>query len=191
MLVFLPGIDRVSHVLWATIEPPEVYRNPLPMTAEKRSAGAEALRAYYVYTDALIGRLLERYDRERDLVIVASDHGFEAGQKLGYLTGVHHGVAAIDGVLFARGPGVVRPRPPHPGFSVNDITPTVLAWWGLPVARDMDGRPLPILQEADVEWVASLADTPVERLPARSSGAEEEILEQLRALGYLERDAAE
>ena len=191
MLVFLPGIDRVSHVLWATLEPPEVYKNPLPMTAEKRSAGADALRAYYVYTDALIGRLLERYDAELDLGVVVSDHGFEAGQKLGYLTGVHDGIDAVDGVLFARGPGIVRPAAPHRRYSVNDITPTVLAWLGLPVAEDMDGRPLPILSGIEPEWVASLADTPVERLDARPSGAEDEILEQLRALGYFEHEEQE
>jgi predicted AlkP superfamily phosphohydrolase/phosphomutase len=191
MLVFLPGIDRVSHTLWAAIEPPEAYKNPLPMTAETRIAGADALRAYYAYTDALIGLLLSRYDAERDLVVVVSDHGFEAGQKLGYLTGVHDGIKAVDGVLFARGPGVARPRAKHRRFSVNDVTPTVLAWLGLPVAQDMDGRPLPILQDLEPEWVASHADTPIDRLDARPSGAEEDILEQLRALGYFEREETE
>lgn len=191
MLVFLPGIDRVSHVLWAAIEPPDAYKSPMPMTAEKRSAAAAALRSYYVYTDALIGRLLERYDTTRDLVLVVSDHGFEAGQKLGYLTGVHDGIDAIDGVFFARGPGVTPPGGPHRRFSVNDITPTLLAWLGLPVAQDMDGRPLPILGDEEPEWVTSYADTPVERLDARPSGAEEEILDQLRALGYIERDEEE
>jgi predicted AlkP superfamily phosphohydrolase/phosphomutase len=188
MLVFLPGIDRVSHVLWATLEPPEAYKHPMPMNAQTRAAGAEALRNYYVYTDALIGRLLERYDPERDLVMVVSDHGFEAGQKLGYLTGTHDGIEAIDGVFFARGPGIARPNGPHRRFSVNDITPTLLAWLGLPPAQDMDGRPLPILETPVPTYVASYADTPVERLAVVPSGAEPDIIEQLDALGYLERD---
>ena len=61
----------------------------------------------------------------------------------------------------------------------------------LSVAEDMDGRPLPILSGIEPRWVASLADTPVERLAARPSGAEDEILEQLRALGYFEREEQE
>ena len=185
MLVFLPGIDRVSHVLWATIEPESAYRNPMPMTPETRAAGAEALHAYYAYTDALIGRLLERYG-EQDRVLVVSDHGFEAGQKLGYLTGVHESDAAVDGVLFAGGPGITVAPGPIP--SVNDVTPTVLAWMGLPAARDMEGRPAAFLAREDIAWVESHGDTPVDRLAARPSGAEAEILEQLESLGYLERE---
>lgn len=191
LMVFLPGIDRVSHVLWATLEPASAYKNPMPMTDATRAAGAEAVRAYYAYTDALIGRLLERFDPERDLVMVVSDHGFEAGQKLGYLTGVHDGLEAIDGVFFARGPGVVRPAKRTRRFSVNDVTPTLLAWMGLPTAQDMDGRPLPILPGREPEFVASYAGTPIERLDAGPSGAEDDIVEQLDALGYLERDDAE
>jgi predicted AlkP superfamily phosphohydrolase/phosphomutase len=186
MLVFLPGIDRVSHVLWATLEPPAAYKSPMPMTEETRAAGAEALYAYYAYTDALIGRLLERYDPERDLVMVVSDHGFEAGQKLGYLTGTHDTPEALDGVLFAAGPGIARPSGRHLRFSVNDVTPTLLAWMGMAPAQDMDGRPLPILSGPEPVFVASHADTPIERLPIEPSGAEDEILEQLGALGYLE-----
>lgn len=183
MLVFLPGIDRVSHVLWATIEPESAYRNPLPMTSETRAAGAEALHAYYAYTDALIGRLLERYG-EGDRVLVVSDHGFEAGQKLGYLTGVHESDAAIDGVLFAAGPGIEAVPGPIP--SVNDVTPTVLALMGLPAARDMEGRPAAFVAREDVVFVESHRDTPVDRLAAQPSGAEAGILLQLEALGYIE-----
>jgi hypothetical protein len=188
MMVFLPGIDRVSHVLWATLEPASAYEHPMPMDAAHKQAGADAVRRYYEYTDALVGRLMERFDPERDLVVVVSDHGFEAGQKLGYLTGVHDGIEAIDGVFFARGPGVARPSGRHRRFSVNDVTPTLLAWLGLPPAQDMDGRPLPILEGADPEYVTSYADTPIERLPLEPSGAEEDILEQLGALGYLDQD---
>lgn len=185
MMVFLPGIDRISHVLWAALEPESAYAEPMPMTPELRAASAEALHAYYRYTDALIGRLLEPYG-PRDLVLVVSDHGFEAGQRLAFLTGVHESDAAIDGVVFAAGPGVA-PRPPGPPTSVNDVTPTVLAFLGLPVARDMDGRPAPFLERGSLEWIDSYGAL-VRRAPAPPSGAEEEILEELESLGYIERD---
>jgi predicted AlkP superfamily pyrophosphatase or phosphodiesterase len=188
MMVFLPGIDRISHVLWASIEPESAYAEPMPMTSESRAASAQALRSYYEYTDALIALLLEPYAAD-DLVLVVSDHGFEAGQRLAFLTGVHESEAAVDGVVFAAGPGV-SPRPGRQP-SVNDVTPTVLAWLGLPVAEDMDGAPAPFLDVGEVERIASYGTLAPGRQDARPSGAEEEILEELESLGYIERDDAD
>jgi arylsulfatase A-like enzyme len=173
-------------MLWATVEPEEAYDPPIPMTPVLRAAGLAAMREYYRYTDALIGTLLEG-SGDRDLVLVVSDHGFEAGRKLAFLTGVHDSEASVDGVIFAAGPGVQAPSDPR-RISVNDVTPTVLAWLGLPVARDMDGRPASFLTGREVSWVESYASTPVERPGSRPSGAEEDILEELESLGYIERD---
>ena len=184
LMVFLPGIDRVSHVLWAAVEPTSAYADPPRMDAEQRSAAAEALRLYYVYSDALIGRLMQRYG-ERDLVLVVSDHGFEAGRALGFLSGVHKSPGARDGVIFARGPGIVAGAG-EPAASVNDVTPTVLAWLGLPVADDMDGRVAHFLAGAAPARVASYAGLPVERLESAVSVTEREVLAELRSLGYLD-----
>jgi predicted AlkP superfamily phosphohydrolase/phosphomutase len=184
LMVFLPGIDRVSHRLWATLEPPERYASPPPMTPAERETGRRALFAYYAFSDALIGRLAEGFGPD-DLVMVVSDHGFEAGSQLLALTGIHSSPRARDGVIFARGPGVAAPDRRAP-VSVNDVTPTILAWLELPLADDMDGRVAPFLAGEPVGRVATYDDSPVERLADRPSGAEEAILEQLEALGYLE-----
>jgi arylsulfatase A-like enzyme len=184
MLVFLPGIDRVSHVLWAAVADPADYERPMPMDREQRAAAAAALQRYYAYTDALIGRMLERYGR-RDLVMVVSDHGFEAGGGLGFLTGKHASRRAVDGLIFASGPGVAVPEH-NRRLSVNDVTPTALAWLGLPVAEDMDGRVAPFLVDADPARIATYAGARVERLEYAPSAAEEALLEELRALGYAE-----
>ncbi len=72
--------------------------------------------------------------------------------------------------------------------STLDLTPTVLYALGLPVARDMAGRPLVGLFSAprEVEWVASY-ETPGEQPPAgEEDPADEEYLERLRALGYVD-----
>jgi hypothetical protein len=184
MLVFLPGIDRISHFLWACVEPESAYADPLPMSADERRTAVRAFEAYYEFTDALIGRLAARYGPD-DLVLVVSDHGFEAGRAMGRLTGVHETRKAQNGVVFARGRGVGKPRGGSPP-SVNDVTPTLLAFFGLPLATDMDGQVASFLQAEAVATVASYDGTPVERLEAAPSGAEQEILEQLEALGYLE-----
>jgi arylsulfatase A-like enzyme len=120
---------------------------------------------------------------------VVSDHGFEAGQRLAFLTGVHDTDAALDGVVFAAGPGVSASRGTRQP-SVNDVTPTVLAWLGLPVAMDMDGRPAPFVTVSKIHWIESHGSTPSGPKDTRPSGAEQEILDELESLGYLERDDA-
>lgn len=184
MMVFLPGIDRVSHFLWGTIEPPELYPERLRYPPEQRAAGAEALHAYYEYTDALIGVLAEGYGSD-DLVMVVSDHGFEAGVGLLNLTGAHASEEAIDGILFARGRDIPVGQKVV-SVSVADVTPTILAWLGLPIAKDMDGERAGFLLTAMGEKIATYETKPVERLAVMPSGAENEMLEQLEALGYFE-----
>lgn len=185
-MIFFPGIDRVSHVLWASVEPEEAYPDaPLTLEPEHRAAMAGALHAYYEYTDAGLGLLLEHFGAE-DLVMVVSDHGFEADIPIFGLTGGHTTAAARDGVIFARGPGIGAPERPRP-VSVNDVAPTILAWWGWPVAEDMDGEPADFLREApEIARIATYDTQPIERAADAPSGAEDEILEQLEALGYLE-----
>jgi predicted AlkP superfamily phosphohydrolase/phosphomutase len=184
MMVFLPGIDRICHFLWGTLEPPELYHKNLHPSPAAREGGAWAIRRYYEYTDALIGILLEGYGPD-DLVMVVSDHGFEAGVELMFLTGVHHSEKAIDGVVFARGRDIPAGGDAGP-MSVNDVTPTILAWLGLPIGKDMDGRPASFLQTRPPKQIPTHDATPIERVTDVPSGAEKEIVEQLRELGYVE-----
>lgn len=184
MAVFLPGIDRVSHWLWGNLEPAVEYPETLRPTDTERAAGAEALRRYYAYTDELIGLLARGYGPD-DLVMVFSDHGFEAEVSLMLLTGGHESAAALDGVIFARGRGIAPGQSAGP-VNVFDIAPSVLAWLGVPVAREMPGRPAPFLGVEETARGVSYDDLPVERLTDAASGREEEIVEHLRSLGYLD-----
>jgi arylsulfatase A-like enzyme len=89
-------------------------------------------------------------------------------------------------VLFARGPGIA-PGSRTDGTSVNDITPTVLAWLGLPLGLDFEGRPGNFLDppRQQPQPIASHDTGRIERLDATTSGSEAEIFDQLRALGYI------
>jgi hypothetical protein len=185
LMVLLTGIDRTSHFLWgATIEDQTFYEEPLRVSERERAGGKRALDTYYEYTDALIGKLLEGYGPD-DLVIVLSDHGFEPGRGMGLLTGIHEGEAAIDGIFFARGRGI-EPGAEVGPLSIRDVTPTILAWLGLPVGDDMDGRPGDFLGAPAPARVATHDVGEIERLELRPSGAEDELVEQLKRLGYLE-----
>lgn len=184
LMVFLPGIDRVSHWIWGGIEPQEIYPERIRLSDAQREVESSALTTYYRYTDALIGLLVERFDAD-DLVMVVSDHGFEGGTAMSFLTGVHNTVKAQDGVLLARGPGIAH-RVIGGGLTVMDVAPSILAWLSLPLGRDMDGRPAPFVSVSPVEPVDSYDTRPIERLGSAPSGVEEKILEQLENLGYLE-----
>ena len=54
----------------------------------------------------------------------------------------------------------------------------------------MDGKVTSFLRGGAAEEIASYDTTPIERASSVPSGAEQAILEQLRALGYLEDDGA-
>jgi hypothetical protein len=185
LMVLLPGIDRTSHFLWGSLQDDQtLYDDELRLSEREQRGGRIALETYYEYTDALIGRLIEHFG-ENDLVMILSDHGFEVGRGMGLLTGVHQGEAAMDGVFFAAGPGIV-PGTRVEDLSVRDVTPTILAWLGLPVGEDMDGRVGGFLRVSGVTSVPSHDVAPVRRLSLRPSGVEDEIVDQLKSLGYLE-----
>ena len=184
LMVYLPGIDRISHFFWGGVEPGEAYPEDVRPTDAQRAVWREVMRTYYAYTDSLLGVLLARYGPD-DLVLVVSDHGFEARGDEAGITGNHLTAAAETGVIFARGPGVPAASRIE-GMSVNDLTPTVLAWLGLPVAQDMDGRPGAFLEVEATEEIASYDRGPIERVETTSDELEKDVIEQLRVLGYVE-----
>jgi arylsulfatase A-like enzyme len=153
-------------------------------TPSQRQAGVNALQRYYEYVDALVGKLVERFDDD-DVVMVVSDHGFEAGTRLMFLTGQHETPNAAEGIIFARGRGVHRPGSAEPA-TVSDITPTVLAALGLPSGGDMDGKQAAFLEASTPAAIASYDGMRIERLSAEPSGVEGQIVDQLRELGYVE-----
>ncbi len=192
MMVLLPGVDRISHHLWGNLEPPEKYPPRLRPDDDARAAGLGAVQDYYRYVDAILGLLLEDFGPD-DLVIVLSDHGFEAGTALMYLTGKHETEAAIDGIFFARAPGIASPGGTTGEIGVRDVTPTLLAWFGVPIGEDMSGTPMPFFESSQrTTTIASHRDTVIEKVTRVASGVEGEIIERLRMIGYLEepREAA-
>ena len=103
------------------------------------------------------------------------------------ITGSHD--ANTEGIFIAAGPDI------DPDSAVDlvhslDITPTLLYALSLPVAQDFDGRPQIELFRGDFR-----RRHPVQTIPswgtresgdAISSSADEELMEELRALGYLD-----
>ncbi|HXH27799.1 MAG TPA: alkaline phosphatase family protein, partial [Candidatus Polarisedimenticolia bacterium] len=140
LAVYLEGTDTVAHLFMPYAPPPLQGVDP----AAARRFG-HAVDEYYRHADELIGRLLRAAGRDAS-VILCSDHGFRTGENrpltdsrigVGQAADWHRkfGILVMDGAPF-------REDVELPEASVLDITPTILALFGLPVAEDMDGRAL-------------------------------------------------
>lgn len=176
--LYFNGVDVVEHRYWKYNEP-EFYR---PFDRVEIPRFRNVIDRYYTYTDGILGEILAQA-RPGDTFLVLSDHGFHArGHK-----------DAPPGVFVAWGHNIranVVVDPPQ----LADITPTVLALLGLPAGEDMSGR---VLEEIFTpEWQAAY---PRERIPTYdtpgwreegqvpvASEVDQELMERLHALGYLE-----
>ena len=183
MTVYFRGIDAASHRYWDIDIPGEF--NP-PLTDAEYQWMKRIIPNYYIFTDRLIGSLLKEADAQTN-VIVCSDHGFMGGGR---------GVMAhkLDGILFMKGPNV-RKEENITGATVLDITPTVLAIFGLPTAQDMDGRPVESgLTSSTMKKIAHDTRLKTYETGTRAAGGDqpiaspvdEELRERLRSLGYIQ-----
>ncbi len=181
--VYFRGVDEVSHLYWDIDVPGRT--NP-PLTDAETDWLKTLIPNYYVFTDRLIGDFLREAGKNTD-VIVCSDHGFMGGG-----TGVM--AHKLDGMIFMMGPHVEKGGNIS-GATVLDVTPTILAMFGLPVARDMDGRPIPGgLEPALVKRMERETRLPTyetARAPGEgdapvASPVDQELRERLRSLGYIQ-----
>jgi predicted AlkP superfamily phosphohydrolase/phosphomutase len=133
------GLDAAGHYYLR-------YADPRPfgdVTAEERRAFGQVLPSAYSIVDAAIGRVLASLGPD-DLLLVVSGFGMEplgVGKRLlerafgnPQLSGTHEN--APDGFLLAYGAAVEPGR--RSRASVVDVVPTVLYFFGLPIARDME-----------------------------------------------------
>lgn len=185
MTVYLRGTDEISHRYWDIDMPGGTFSPPL--TDAEYQWMKNLIPNYYVFTDRLIGGLLKEADAQTN-VVLTSDHGFLGGGK---------GVMAhkLDGILFLQGPGV-KQGVTISGATVLDITPTILALYGLPTANDMDGRPIEdalkpgvmkrISREKGLKTYETEASARKNGEQPIASPVDQELRERLRSLGYIQ-----
>lgn len=212
-LVYLQGVDPVSHLYWPFFDPeigrlvrrePELraravaeawarqgdHPRPYPLphggTREELDQAARWVPDMYRWVDGAVGRARALLGPE-DLLVVLSDHGFRASPAQPLLHGSHGDLA----LLMAVGKGVAAVGPVAP-FREVDVGPTLLALAGLPVADDMPGR-----VRDDVFHLSRTRRGPSRVLDrtgvpraADLSEAYGRLHEQLRALGYLDPEEA-
>ena len=187
-MTFIWGIDPMSHVFWQFFEPETWKGDPIP--AAVMAANKDKIPNYYRKVDAYIGELVEAAGEDA-IVVAVSDHGFGPGaheSAQGMMLGGDH---RKEGILIAAG-GPIRRGARVDGASIVDVTPTLLYLLRLPVAEDMDGRVIERLFDSPLPYPIETVPTyerpgaPRPREPI-ASPIDEQIRDQLRALGYLEQ----
>jgi len=188
--VYLNGLDLCCHRYWGQMDPSSVNAR---LSDESIATFSDVIPRYYEHVDDFVGEVLERID-DRTTLVICSDHGFAGPHRSDQ--GIRFGIWMHGplGALAAMGPGIDTGEPLGEA-SVFDVTPTLLALYGLPVARDMDGFVLEDLIDDE-----RLEATPVEYIDTyeinsrftgdvsvtTESAVDEEIKERLRSLGYIE-----
>jgi hypothetical protein len=183
-MLYLRGSDHAQHGYWFHRAPGESLT---PVDAEDRRLFGGIIDNYYVYLDEVFGRFMDAAPKDTTFMVV-SDHGFHSevrGQGDARRAAAHH---EPEGVYVIRGPGFRRGLKGQE-LSVFDLAPLWLHLYGLPAARDMRGRvplelldPRPAQEPPRIDSYGRRAATE----SSRESAADAEIVEQLKALGYIQ-----
>jgi predicted AlkP superfamily phosphohydrolase/phosphomutase/Tfp pilus assembly protein PilF len=189
--VYFDAIDHFSHGFMK-------YHPPRQSWISERDFElySNVVNQAYLLHDQMLGTLLDKAGPDTT-VILMSDHGFHPDHLRPRAIPEIPAGPAIEhsdfGIFVVSGPGIVKDEFLY-GANVLDVAPTLLALYGLPVGADMDGKVLTgafqgALQPASIP---SWDDVPgddgrhpphLELDPIASS----EALEQMVALGYIEK----
>jgi predicted AlkP superfamily phosphohydrolase/phosphomutase/tetratricopeptide (TPR) repeat protein len=188
--VYFRTIDMLCHLFMP-------YRAPrLPGVSEEDFALYQhVVDGAYCLFDRFIERLLHLAGPDVTVMIV-SDHGFHSDTRRPALTenpfADPEAWHRSHGILLLRGPGIRQDDLVH-GAGLLDVAPTILALYGLPVGRDMDGRVLAevFVQPPDIQVIESWETVPgscgLHSGAAQISPEDAEmLLRQFVALGYIE-----
>lgn len=190
--VYSDAIDHFSHA-FMKYHPPRQPNIP----EQDFEIYKDVMRGVYRFHDMMLGRLIELAGPEATIVL-CSDHGFQSGM-LRPLDNPREPAGPTFwhrdfGILVMKGPGIKRDERIY-GANLLDIVPTLLTLVGLPVARDMDGKPLleALENPNPIAPIASWDDVPGrdgQHPPGTkwdiSVEEADAIIQQFAALGYVD-----
>jgi hypothetical protein len=180
-LLFHQGIDVVEHFFWHCWEPE--HFDPIP--EEDLALFSRMIPAYYAFEDRVLGGLMDAAG-DNTVFVIVSDHGMDPTGELP--KSGDHVETGPAGIFILNGPCIGPVG--RMEASVYDIAPTVLYLLGLPVARDMPGRPL--VQACHEDFVTA---HPVRTIPTYgcappgakiSAASDRALIQRLKDIGYLE-----
>jgi predicted AlkP superfamily phosphohydrolase/phosphomutase len=133
--------------------------------------------------EVLLEKIYDRAVKENAYLIILSDHGFQLTSKGYNHYGLPSGIPPPDGILMILGPDVKRNAEIQ--ATVYDIAPSILYLNGLPVGRDMDGRPL-LEAFTSKRPVRTTVYTKMKHQPRKEDrDRDRKNIEELKSLGYI------
>lgn len=181
-MVYFYTLDPFQHLTWQFVKDGwrdksyVDYRYP-----ELNYVYQDSIAKYYQHMDEVVGKLTA--DTENTTYFIVSDHGFEHTPYQHYRA--PPGILLMAGKHIRRGKGMESTK-------VVNIVPTILFLLNLPQADDMDGRILSEALDFGEEEILGASKIPTYETgpaekprPAGLSNEKEELLRQLKALGYI------
>ncbi|MEN9998419.1 MAG: hypothetical protein RI922_1409 [Bacteroidota bacterium] len=137
--VYHDALDHFSHGFMRFYPPKMAHIDEVEFEMYKN-----VVEGAYIFHDMMLERLLGMVD-DKTTVMIVSDHGFHSDHMRPiHIPQVPAGPAiehAPYGIIVAKGPNIKKGEQIF-GASVLDVTPTLLMMMGLPIGKDMDGKPL-------------------------------------------------
>jgi hypothetical protein len=162
---YLPGLDLVQHALFA---------GDGAQTAAAAAERLAALEQYYVVLDTLLAPVLEPAPGE--IVFVVTGPGRVQQGSQGFIAAVGE---------------VVNVRLKDGSAQSTDVMPTVLHALGIPISRELAGRPVvemfaaAFARRSPVREVSTYGSPTAKRAPRTGQPLDQEMVDRLRSLGYV------
>jgi predicted AlkP superfamily phosphohydrolase/phosphomutase len=183
--VFFQGTDIMQHFFWELMDPQGTGTNP---SIANRDIFGESIERYYAWIDGVIGELLVTGGDGRAIVLV-SDHGFRPSTERFEEKGIS-GEHRRQALFLLAGPGVRRAQRLDDVDAV-DVTPTLLAYHGMPIARDMDGAPIDsaltdaLLRQRPLTSIETYETGERVEMSVPDVSVSRELEERINSIGYI------
>jgi tetratricopeptide (TPR) repeat protein len=189
--VYYDSIDHFNHG-FMMYHPPQQKG----ISDEAFKYFSNVVTAAYRFHDMMLGTMLQLAGDDATVMLI-SDHGFHPDHmRPKYITTEPASPATEHspyGIFCIKGPHIKKDEIIY-GASLLDITPTILSLFDLPVAGDMDGKPLleiyssPVKVKTIDSWENVDGNSGMHNPSLRSHSDEfdKESLQQLVELGYIE-----
>jgi len=182
LMVIFRLVDMLSH---SSLQYSELVEDHLQRTPEEVRRFGQAVSEAYRQVDRAIGEMTTAFGQSN--VVVVSDHGFKLERRRRLKAYDHK--SGPSGIFLAAGPAFTEGRVEE--LSIYQVFPILLAVKGLPVPADI-ARQLPtqvlareFLRQHPVSSIESYGSLET-RNGTGESAVDEEMIERLRALGYLD-----
>jgi hypothetical protein len=162
---YLPGLDLVQYAL---------FGGDAARTAAAAAERLAALEQYYVVLDTLLAPVI----------------GPSPGEIVFVVTGPGRVPQGSDGLFTAVGEPV-NVRLKDGSARATDVMPTVLHALGIPISRELPGRPViemftaAFARRSPVREVSTYGSPAARRTPRTGQPLDQEMVDRLRSLGYV------